>query len=121
MAPQSDSIHYDSSREFDRSAIITMSPALVNGHGGSGGGGGGSTAFISTQRRGPIAAEFQGPGPAAVALPSTIGKNYHLIIIHLGPYLFVKTFDTPPPWVLSFFFCLSFPKYIYYKCGIIRP
>lgn len=49
-----------------------MSPALVNG---SGGGGGGSTGAL-TLRRGPIAAEFQGPGPAAVALPSTIGMNY---------------------------------------------
>ncbi|KAI9555317.1 hypothetical protein GHT06_017832 [Daphnia sinensis] len=48
-----------------------MSPALVNG---SGGGGGGSTGAL-TLRRGPIAAEFQGPGPAAVALPSTIGKS----------------------------------------------
>ena len=48
-----------------------MSPALVNGHNG------GTTSpgmFSSTQRRGPIAAEFQGPGPAAVSLPSTIGK-----------------------------------------------
>ena len=65
-----------------------MSPALVNG---SGGGGGGSTGAL-TLRRGPIAAEFQGPGPAAVALPSTIGKknspkkkdsflNYHLWLL----------------------------------------
>lgn len=43
-----------------------MSPALTNGHGGSG-------TLTSGHRRGPIAAEFQGPGPAAVALPSTIG------------------------------------------------
>lgn len=52
-----------------------MSPALVNGH--VGGGGGSANAgglYSSTQRRGPIAAEFQGPGPAAVALPSTIGN-----------------------------------------------
>ena len=49
-----------------------MSPALVNGHNG------GTTSpgmFSTTQRRGPIAAEFQGPGPAAVSLPSTIGKS----------------------------------------------
>lgn len=54
-----------------------MSPALVNGHVGGGGGSAnaGGGLYSSTQRRGPIAAEFQGPGPAAVALPSTIGKN----------------------------------------------
>jgi len=45
-----------------------MSPALTNGNPHS-------TSFAPSQRRGPIAAEFQGPGPAAVALPSTIGKN----------------------------------------------
>jgi len=57
-----------------------MSPALVNGHNG------GTTSpgmFSSTQRRGPIAAEFQGPGPAAVSLPSTIGKFKHTISISL--------------------------------------
>ena len=82
-----------------------MSPALVNGHGGSGGGGGGSTGFILTQRRGPIAAEFQGPGPAAVALPSTIGKNYHLIIIYLGPHLLISQ-DLRHATTVRFF-CLS--------------
>lgn len=53
-----------------------MSPALVNGHVGGGGGSAnaGGGLYSSTQRRGPIAAEFQGPGPAAVALPSTIGN-----------------------------------------------
>lgn len=60
-----------------------MSPALVNGHVGSGGGSTG--AFALSQRRGPIAAEFQGPGPAAVALPSTIGKKpssyYHTLYV----------------------------------------
>lgn len=29
--------------------------------------------WTPTKRRGPIAAEFQGPGPASVTLPSTIG------------------------------------------------
>lgn len=46
---------------------LKMSPALTNGNPHS-------TTFTPSQRRGPIAAEFQGPGPAAVALPSTIGK-----------------------------------------------
>ena len=74
-----------------------MSPALVNGHVGSGGGGGGSSSgFALSQRRGPIAAEFQGPGPAAVALPSTIGKyTFHLISIYLQPY--PKRLDRPSP------------------------
>lgn len=38
--------------------------------------------WTPTKRRGPIAAEFQGPGPASVALPSTIGwysRNFYLI------------------------------------------
>jgi len=47
---------------------LKMSPALTNGNPHS-------ATFAPSQRRGPIAAEFQGPGPAAVALPSTIGKN----------------------------------------------
>ena len=57
-----------------------MSPALINGHGGSG-------TFSSGQRRGPIAAEFQGPGPASVSLPSTIGTNkfvhHHLCLFNV--------------------------------------
>lgn len=63
-----------------------MSPALVNGGVGGGGVGGTSGGFVLTQRRGPIAAEFQGPGPAAVALPSTIGKKERLSYIILFPY-----------------------------------
>lgn len=30
--------------------------------------------WTPTKRRGPIAAEFKGPGPACVSLPSSIGK-----------------------------------------------
>lgn len=30
--------------------------------------------WTPTKRRGPIAAEFSGPGPAAVALPTLVGK-----------------------------------------------
>ena len=30
--------------------------------------------WTPTKRRGPIAAEFSGPGPAAVTLPSSIGE-----------------------------------------------
>lgn len=53
-------------------------PALVNGTGGGSGnvGSAGGGPFGSSHRRGPIAAEFQGPGPAAVALPSTIGTSH---------------------------------------------
>lgn len=35
--------------------------------------------WTPTKRRGPIAAEFSGPGPAAVALPTLVGEflNFH--------------------------------------------
>ena len=49
---------------------LKMSPALTNGNPHS-------ATFAPSQRRGPIAAEFQGPGPAAVALPSTIGTLFY--------------------------------------------
>lgn len=32
-------------------------------------------AWTPTKRRGPIAAEYQSPGPACVALPSSIGNQ----------------------------------------------
>lgn len=35
--------------------------------------------WTPTKRRGPIAAEFQGPGPASVALPSTIGLQFEFL------------------------------------------
>lgn len=56
-----------------------MSPALINGLGGSG-------TFNSGQRRGPIAAEFQGPGPASVALPSTIGEAFLIYFVYILIY-----------------------------------
>ena len=64
-------------------------PALVNGTGGGSGnvGSAGGGPFGSSHRRGPIAAEFQGPGPAAVALPSTIGTSSshdELLALHLA-------------------------------------
>lgn len=37
------------------------------------------TQWTPTKRRGPIAAEFSGPGPAAVALPTLVGK-FHLCL-----------------------------------------
>jgi len=36
--------------------------------------GGQSGSWTPTKRRGPIAAEFQGPGPAALSLPSLFGN-----------------------------------------------
>jgi len=36
--------------------------------------GGQSGSWTPTKRRGPIAAEFQGPGPAAIGLPSLFGN-----------------------------------------------
>lgn len=54
---------------------VRMSPALTNGNPHS-------TSFAPSQRRGPIAAEFQGPGPAAVALPSTIGTSFNHTFKH---------------------------------------
>lgn len=32
--------------------------------------------WTPTKRRGPIAAEFSGPGPACVTLPTTFGKSF---------------------------------------------
>ena len=43
--------------------------------------GGQSGSWTPTKRRGPIAAEFQGPGPAALSLPSLFGSKY------LNPFL----------------------------------
>ena len=34
-----------------------------------------------TQRRGPIAAEFAGPGPAAITLPSLFGSGLFIIMM----------------------------------------
>lgn len=71
-----------------------MSPALVNGHNG------GTTSpgmFSTTQRRGPIAAEFQGPGPAAVSLPSTIGKSADTFSI-----IFFYTLHNNTPFLFLF-------------------
>lgn len=42
--------------------------------------------WTPTKRRGPIAAEFQGPGPASVALPSTIGLKFNFQCIHWKYY-----------------------------------
>ena len=38
--------------------------------------GGQSGTWTPTKRRGPIAAEFQGPGPAQIVLPSIFGSKY---------------------------------------------
>ena len=40
-----------------------------------GGGSGQGYQWTPHKRRGPIAAEFSGPGPAAIALPSLIGSK----------------------------------------------
>ena len=37
--------------------------------------------LIIDQRRGPIAAEFAGPGPAAITLPSLFGSGFLIIIM----------------------------------------
>lgn len=36
--------------------------------------------WTPTKRRGPIAAEFSGPGPAAVALPTLVGKLFNILM-----------------------------------------
>ena len=42
--------------------------------------GGPGGTWTPHKRRGPIAAEFSGPGPAAIALPSLFGsKNFNQI------------------------------------------
>ena len=45
--------------------------------------GGQSGSWTPTKRRGPIAAEFQGPGPAAIGLPSLFGSKFISIILCL--------------------------------------
>ena len=42
-----------------------------------GGGSGQGYQWTPHKRRGPIAAEFSGPGPAAIALPSLIGSKFN--------------------------------------------
>ena len=48
--------------------------------------GGQSGSWTPTKRRGPIAAEFQGPGPAAIGLPSLFGSKSTLINRVVGRY-----------------------------------
>ena len=48
--------------------------------------GGQSGSWTPTKRRGPIAAEFQGPGPAAIGLPSLFGSKFK-DTYKLGPLL----------------------------------
>lgn len=45
--------------------------------------------WTPTKRRGPIAAEFSGPGPAAVALPTLVGK------FHLRLYIVISNIRSP--------------------------
>ena len=45
--------------------------------------GGQSGSWTPTKRRGPIAAEFQGPGPAAIGLPSLFGSKFWYLLIRL--------------------------------------
>ena len=51
--------------------------AKMGGGSGSNGGGGGYQ-WTPHKRRGPIAAEFSGPGPASIALPSLIGSKSYI-------------------------------------------
>ena len=41
--------------------------------------GGQSGSWTPTKRRGPIAAEFQGPGPAALSLPALFGSEFYFL------------------------------------------
>ena len=38
---------------------------------------------VTHQRRGPIAAEFAGPGPAAITLPSLFGSGFFIMLLLL--------------------------------------
>ena len=68
--------------------------------------GGQSGSWTPTKRRGPIAAEFQGPGPAALSLPALFGSEFLLftffgsqkyrtctcnLCLHLEPYIYNKS------------------------------
>ena len=46
--------------------------------------GGQSRAWTPHKRRGPIAAEFSGPGPAAIALPSLFGSKFWFSLTNLS-------------------------------------
>ena len=53
--------------------------------------GGQSGSWTPTKRRGPIAAEFQGPGPAALTLPSLFGSKtivYYFGVLQKFSFLF---------------------------------
>ena len=47
-----------------------------------------SSNFVITphKRRGPIAAEFQSPGPAAINLPTLFGSKYNQFLADLYQY-----------------------------------
>ena len=62
--------------------------------------GGQSGSWTPTKRRGPIAAEFQGPGPAALTLPSLFGSK--TILLFFGSYKHFLSF--------SIFLMFSAPK-----------
>ena len=70
--------------------------------------GGQSGSWTPTKRRGPIAAEFQGPGPAAIGLPSLFGSKFQspLFDIMHPPYCFDFT-----SYCLS---CASYLSFIYF-------
>lgn len=55
--------------------------------------------WTPTKRRGPIAAEFSGPGPAAVALPTLVGE-FCLKIIKLSNLKGIKNMYTQSNMIL---------------------
>ena len=50
----------------------------------------------SDKRRGPIAAEFQGPGPAAIGLPSIFGSKSKLALIFQIRLWYLEMYQTLP-------------------------
>ena len=52
----------------------------------------GGVQITPHKRRGPIAAEFSSPGPAAIALPGLFGSEYTVD----PPFIFITNATTTP-------------------------
>ena len=64
-----------SKKSAGNSSRTTAARKAVSNGKKMGGGNGNGYQWTPHKRRGPIAAEFSGPGPAAIALPSLIGSK----------------------------------------------
>ena len=75
--------------------------------------GGQSGSWTPTKRRGPIAAEFQGPGPAALALPSLFGSKDPFSYIVLANWQLLQLSGRAP--------ALKSRSYRFESCLVLVP